>query len=161
MNDIRRDDWILAGLALLLVIALVALPWFSLTFGPFSATLNGTDAPDGWLGVLAVIAALAVIADLGVERFSPQTVIPSVGGSREMTRFVLACAAAGFVALKFLFHISNTFKYLAFGFPVVVIATAGLVFFAMRERQTAPAPAMAAPASPAPGPAGSAGPPVS
>jgi hypothetical protein len=167
IDNIRRDDWILAGLAALLIIALVALPWFSIgggSIGSFSipsVDLAATDAPDGWLGILALIASLALIADLAVDRLSPETQVPAIGGSRDMTRFVLAAAAAGFIALKFVFHIGNTFKYLGFGFPVDVILAAGLLFVALQARNAAPAPTVAPPA-PAPAePAGSAGPPVS
>jgi hypothetical protein len=159
-DNIRRDDWILAGLAVLLVIGLVALPWFTVSYLGFSASSTATGAPDGWLGLLALIAALAVIADLATERLSPQTRLPAIGGSREMTRFVLAAAAGGLVALKFLFHISLTFNNLGFGFPVDVVVAGALVYFAMQARNTAPAPTPAPARTPA-GPPGSAGPPVS
>ena len=63
-----------------------------------------------------------------------------------MTRFVLAIATAGFVALKFVFHIH--FSDFGFGFWVGVILAAGLVFVAMQARQTE----SAAPARPGPPP---------
>lgn len=135
-DSVSRDDWILAGLALLLVIALLVLPWFSISFsvGPISAsaTLTATDAPDGWLGILAVLSALALIADLGIERLSPGTALPNIGGSRTQTRFVLACVTALFVGLKFLFHIH--FSYFGFGFYVAVVLTAALVWAAFQTR---------------------------
>ena len=135
-SDVSRDDRILAGLALLLIITLLFLPWFSIsvTIGPISAsaTLTGTDDPDGWLGILAVLSALALIVDLGIERFSPGTALPNVGGSRTMTRFALACLTALFVALKFLFNIH--FSDFGFGFYVAVILTAGLVWVALQAR---------------------------
>jgi hypothetical protein len=102
LENVTRDDWIVGGLALVLAIFLLVLPWFDLSVGPFSATLTATDDPDGWLGILAVIAALAVVADLAIERLSPQTQLPAMGESRTNTRFILAIVAAGFVALKFL-----------------------------------------------------------
>src|SRR5437660_56843 len=98
LDNVKRDDWLLAGVALLLVIDLVALPWFDISVGFLSVTSTATGAPDGWLGVLAVVAAIAVIADLGVERLSPQTHLPALGGSRATTRFVLAVVCALFVA---------------------------------------------------------------
>jgi hypothetical protein len=126
----------LAGVALLLIITLLFLPWFSIsvTIGPVSAsaTLTGTDDPDGWLGILAVLSAIALIADLGIERLSPGTALPNIGGSRTNTRFVLACATAGFVALKFLFNIH--FSDFGIGFYVAVILTAGLVWVALQAR---------------------------
>lgn len=131
-SDVTRDDRILAGVAVLLVIDLLFLPWFSISFGPISITLTGTDDPDGWLGILAVLSAIALIADLGIERLSPGTTLPSVGGSRANTRFVLACITALFVVLKFLFNIH--FSDFGFGFYVAVILTVGLVWVALQAR---------------------------
>jgi hypothetical protein len=132
LDDFSRDDWILAGVALLLAIDLLLLPWFSLSAGPFSATLTGTDAPDGWLGILAVLACFALIADLGIERLSPGTALPNIRGSRTETRFVLAALAALFVVLKFLFNIH--FSDFGFGFWLGVVLTIGLVYVALQAR---------------------------
>jgi hypothetical protein len=131
-DSVSRDDWILAGVALLLVIVLLFLPWFSVSVGPFSFTATATDAPDGAFGLLAVLSALVLIADLGVERLSPGTALPNIGGSRTQTRFVLACLTALFVALKFVFNIH--FSDFGFGFYAAVILTAGLVWLAFQLR---------------------------
>jgi hypothetical protein len=131
-SDVSRDDRILAGLALLLIISLLFLPWFSLSFGPISVTATATDAPDGWLGVLAVLAAILLIADLAVERLSPGTTVPNIGGGRAQTRFILACVTALFVALKFLFHVH--FSWFGFGFYVSVVLTVALVWVALQAR---------------------------
>ena len=133
MDNVRREDAIVGGLAVLLIIVLVAFPWFSIGVGPFSFTLTATDAPDGWLGVLALIALIALIADLGVELFSPQTQVPAIADSRKMTQFVLAAAAAFFMALKFLFHIGH-FSDLGWGFWVGAIIVAVLVFLTAQAR---------------------------
>lgn len=139
LDNVKRDDWIVGGLAVLLIITLVAFPWFSLGGGSVggisipSFDYVGTDAPDGWLGILAVIALLATVADLAVERLSPQTQLPEIGGSRTMTRFVLVSAAAGFMALKFLFHIGHIGD-LGWGFWLGAILAIALVVFAMKAR---------------------------
>lgn len=137
LADVSRDDWLLAGVALLLVIDLLFLPWFSVSVsaGAFSATVTSTATgdPDGWLGILAVLAAVVLIADLAIERFSPGTALPNIRGSRTETRFVLAAATAVFLLLKFLFQISH-FSDLGFGFWVAVVLTAGLVYFALQAR---------------------------
>jgi hypothetical protein len=134
-DSVSRDDWLLAGVALLLVIDLLFLPWFSITFGPFSASLTATDAPDGLFGVLAVLSAVLLIADLAVERLSPGTTVPNIGGSRTQTRFVLACLTALFVALKFVFNIH--FSDFGLGFYAAVVLTAGLVWVAFQTRSGA------------------------
>jgi len=132
LERLSRDDWILGGVTLLLVIDLLFLPWFSVSVGPFSATLTGTDAPDSAFGILAVLAALLLIADLGIERLSPQTTLPSINGGRTQTRFVLACVTAVFVALKFVFNIH--FSEFGFGFYLAVILTVALVYLALQVR---------------------------
>jgi hypothetical protein len=132
VDNVSRDDWIVGGVALLLVIDLVFLPWFSFPF----LSVSGTSSPDSWLGILAMLAALAVLVDLAVERFSPQTHVPSMGGSRESTRFILALAVAAFLGLKFLFHIH--FSIFGFGFYFAVILTIALVYVTMQARNASP-----------------------
>jgi hypothetical protein len=132
LDGVSRDDWILAGVALLLIIDLLFLPWYSLSFGPISVSATASDAPDGWTGILAALAAAALIADLGVERLSPGTALPNIGGSRAQTRFVLACVAVGFVVLKFLFHLH--FSWFGFGFYLAVVLSAALVYVAIQLR---------------------------
>jgi hypothetical protein len=136
--DVSRDDWILGGVALLLIIDLLFLPWFSVGGGSVgnipipSIDLTATDAPSGWLGILALLALIALLADLAIERFSPQTALPNVGGSRTMTRFVLGIAAVVFLVLKFLFNIH--FSDFGFGFWLAVILSVGLVYVLMQAR---------------------------
>lgn len=139
LENMSRHDMIVGGLALFLAIGLILFPWFDFGSGPacdvVSCTSTATGSPDGWLGILAFIAALAVVADLAIERFSPQTEVPAIG-DRTNTRFVVACVAAFFVALKFLFHIH--FSIFGWGFYVIVILTAALVYFALEGRNAAP-----------------------
>jgi hypothetical protein len=137
LSNVSRDDWILGGVALLLVIDLLFLPWFSVSadFGTVSVTVTSTATgdPDGWLGILAVLVTLALIADLAIERFSPGTALPNIRGSRTETRFVLAGIVAVLLLLKFLFQISH-FSDLGFGFWVALVLTAALVYFALQAR---------------------------
>lgn len=132
LERVSRDDWILGGITLLLVIDLLFLPWFSISLGPFSASLTATDAPDGALGILAVLGGVLLIADLAMERLSPQTTLPAINGSRTQTRFVLAGVTALFVVLKFVFNIH--FSDFGFGFYLAVILTIALVYLALQVR---------------------------
>jgi len=140
VSRFTRDELIMAGIALLLVIDLLFLPWFDVTiaFGTFkeSATSTATGSPDGWLGVLAVLAALAVLADLAIERFT-SIQLPTLGGSRGTTRLALAGDAALLVGLKFLFNIH--FDLFGIGFWGAVLLSAALVWAAARARAATPA----------------------
>jgi hypothetical protein len=151
LESVRRDDWILAGVAIVLVIALLAFPWFNFGLGgPFSVDLSATDGPDGWAGILAMIAILALIADLAVERLSPTTALPAIGESRTMTRFVLAVVAAFFIFLKFVLHIhfSGLLSF-AWGFYLDVILTVALVYLAVQARRAPDVPVARPPVGPA------------
>lgn len=130
LDNVRRADWMLGSIAGLLVIDLLFLPWFDVSLGPISVTSTATGAPDGWLGVLAVIAALALIGDLAVERLAPQMTLAAIAGSRTTTRLGLAALVALFVTLKFLFHIH--FSLFGFGFWAAVVLTVALVALARR-----------------------------
>lgn len=134
LNNVSRDDWIVGGLALLLVIALLFFPWISVSIGPFTATSAGTGAPDGIFGILALLLAIALLADLGIERLSPETQLPSLGDGRLFTRMVLAVAALVCVVLKFVLHTSNV----GWGFWVTVIVAIALVVVTVRARQGQP-----------------------
>jgi hypothetical protein len=165
LDNIRRDDWIVGGLALVLAIDLLFFPWFSVSVSigslSVSASSTASGSPDGWLGVLAALAALAVVVDLALERLSPQTQVPSISGSRTTTRFVLAVVAGGLMALKFLFHIH--FSLFGWGFYLGVVLVVALVYVARQARVAdvvaPPRPREpTAPAGPAGPPAGTAGP---
>jgi hypothetical protein len=129
LDELSKDDWIIAVVALLLAIDLLFLPWFSVLGFSFSAT----DSPDGWTGILAVIASIAVLADVLIERLSPQTTLPNLGGSRTATRLRLAAAAAIFVALKFILHIH--FSLFGFGFWAGIVLAAALFYATLRLSQ--------------------------
>jgi hypothetical protein len=143
-ENARRGDWLVGGLALLLVLDLLILAWFSfggtVTVGSTSISVGGsltaTDAPDGWLGVLAVISSLLILVDLLIEQLSPQTAVPAIGGSRTNTRFVLALATAVFMALKFIFHLGS-FSNLGLGFWIGAALVIALVYFSLQARNAA------------------------
>jgi hypothetical protein len=123
-----RDEWLLAGCTLVLFIDLLALPWFEVSAGPYSVSFTATQSPDGWLGVLAVLGCVALFADLLVDRLSPHTPLPVIGGSRAMTRLLIAAVTSGLVALKFILHVH--FSLFAAGFYLAFILAIGLVVFA-------------------------------
>jgi hypothetical protein len=167
LDDVTRDEWIIGGLALLLVLDLLFLPWLSapgvsLTFhGTTIAvggqSLSGTGAPNGWLGVLAVIALIGLLADVAIDRLSPQAELPAIGGSRARTRFWLAVFAACCLGLKFILHLGSIGN-LGFGFWSCALMT-GALLYAVRPGRGADL-ASAPPHRGAARPTESSGPPV-
>lgn len=134
LESFSREEQILAGVALLLAIDLLFLPWFEVGVAGFSVSTSATQNPDGWLGVLALLAALAVIADLAIERLSPHIQLPSLSRGHGATRFLLASAAGACVGLKFLFHIH--FSLFGVGFWLAAILSIALVLLASRLHHT-------------------------
>jgi hypothetical protein len=143
VDKARREDWIVAGLALLLVIDLLELPWH--TIG--GVTISGislpsisdpaTGPPAALLGVLAVLASLAVLLDVVVEHLSPETSIPSIGGNRSLTRYLLAIAAAACIGLKFVLHLTQIGN-LGVGFWFGAPLAAALVYATRKARRDEP-----------------------
>jgi hypothetical protein len=133
LSKFVRDELILAGVALLLAIDLLFLPWFEVSVSVGSITLSasstGTSDPDGWLGVIGVLACLALVADLALERLSSAQ-LPVLGGTRAATRLALAITAAAAVAVKFILNVH--FDYFGFGFWGAVVLSVALVVLARR-----------------------------
>jgi hypothetical protein len=146
LERLSREDWIICGVAALLVFDLLVLPWFSfgatITVGSTTVSIGGSatavDAPDAFLGVLALLASAFLLADLATERLSPQTRLPTVARDRVTGRFTLACTAAGLLAFKFVLHLGR-FGELALGFWMGLLLVAGLVALTRRARLEAPA----------------------
>lgn len=140
-----RQDWIVGGLALLLVIDLLELPWHTVAGGTISGisfpsiSNPATGPPAAFLGVLAVLASLAILLDLGFEHLSPQTNLPSVAGNRRLTRYALAIAAAGLLALKFILHLTQIGN-LGVGFWFGAVLVGALVLATMQAKRDKPAP---------------------
>jgi hypothetical protein len=136
LSKFTREELILAGVAILLAFDLLFLPWFEVSIGlgslELSASSTGTGAPDGWLGVLGVLASLALVADLALERLSNAN-LPAIGATRTTTRLVLASVAAACVALKFL--LNAHFSLFGFGFWAAVVLAVALVVVARRASE--------------------------
>jgi hypothetical protein len=147
LERLSREDWTICGVAALLVLDLLVLPWFSfgatISVGSDTISIGGSatavDAPDAFLGVLALLAAAFLLADLATERLSPHTRLPTVARDRATGRFAVACTAAGLLALKFVLHVGR-FGELALGFWLALLLVAGLVALTRRARIEAPTP---------------------
>jgi hypothetical protein len=128
ISKLSREDWMVGGGALLLIIDLLFFAWHSYSFGPVSVDSSGTGAPDGLWGVLALIVAIVVLIDLGLARFSPATQIPTTQLGRDLTRAAAAGLGLLFLVIKF---ISNTGSsafgcWLGLVLGIVVVAGAWL-----------------------------------
>ncbi len=146
VQNVSRDTWIISGLALLLAISLLVFPWYHISLGPFSADAAATSSPYAIWGILALIGAIALLAYLAVEQASPQTQLPTIGGTREMTLLAIAGVTALFLVIKFFAHIGD----FGWGFFLIIVIALALGYFLLQTRAGRPVI-----------PAGTAGPPSS
>lgn len=135
-ETVSRDEWLLVGLGVLLVLDLLFLPWYGITVTAGAASVSISDTatgpPDGWLGVLALLVAIGLLVDIAIERLSPHTQVPAIGRGRAATRYALAVAAVALLALKLLFHLGSAGEL---GFWGAVVLGSGLVWVAYRLRE--------------------------
>ena len=114
---IREDAMVFLG-GILLVIGLVAFPWYTVSVGlGFSVDLVATDSPYAVWGVLALIATILLILDLAAARFRPAVQIPTTQFGRDMTRVGLCAIMLICLFVKFLDHVGD----FGWGFYIDVI----------------------------------------
>ncbi len=131
LDNVSREDWIVGGLAALLAIVLLFFPWYSISLGLLgSVDRSATSSPYAIWGLLALIASLAFIADLAVERLSPQTTLPAISDSRAETRLAIVGAITLFLVIKFVAHIGD----FGWGFYFSVVVLIALIYFALQAR---------------------------
>ena len=117
-SKLRREDWMVLGGGIVLIIGLFVFSWYSVD----GATAAATSAPYAIWGILALIVTIVIVADYALALFSPQTVLPTTKYGRDLTR-VGACALLLLLLfIKFLAHVG----WFGWGFFVDIIL-AGVV----------------------------------
>ena len=106
-SKFSREDWMVGGGGILLIIFLLVLPWFHESVAGYSASQSATSSPYAIWGILALIVSIFVYADWALATFSPQTTIPTTQLGREMTRAAAAGLAVLLLLIKLLAHTSN------------------------------------------------------
>lgn len=106
-SKLSREDWMVGGGGILLIIGLLAFPWFSVSAGPYTFTYAATSATGGIWAVLGLIVLIAVVVDLVLARFSPATQIPTTKLGRDMTRAAGVGLVAVLMIIKLISHTSN------------------------------------------------------
>ena len=119
-SKLSREDWMIGGGGILLIIFLFALPFYD----AYGFTFVATDSPASIWGVLALILTIVVVLDWALAVFSPQTSVPAPAIGREMTRTMIAAVTIVFLVIKLLLHTG----YLGWGCFVDIIVAAIVVY---------------------------------
>lgn len=119
---------IVGGLALFLAVDLLFLPWYSVNLLGLTVTFSATSSPYAIWGVLALLADVAFVVDLAIERFG-RAQLPVIGGTRATTRTALAGGTLGLMVIKLIAHASD----LGIGCWLGLVAAVALVVLCVRE----------------------------
>jgi hypothetical protein len=119
-SKLSRQDLMVGVGGLALIVGLLVFPWFSDTVFGYAYKTEATDGPGmGW-AVIAVVILFAVVLDLGLARFSPETTVPTTKYGREMTRALAVGVIIVLMVIRILWHVSD----LGWGFYVDLILLA-------------------------------------
>jgi len=119
---LSREDWMVGGGGLVLLVGLLVFPWFQATTFGYTYKTEATDGPGmGW-AVIALVILFAVVLDLGLARFSTATTLPTTKYGREMTRALAVGAIVVLMFIRFLWHVGD----FGWGFYVDVILLAAV-----------------------------------
>ena len=119
-SKFSREDWMVGGGGILLIIFLFTLPFYS----SYGFTFAATSSPASIWGIFALILTLVVVADWGLALFSPETQLPTSPLGRELTRASLAAVVVLFLVIKLLLHTG----YLGWGCFVDIIVALVVVY---------------------------------
>ena len=105
-KKLTKLNWWVIATAFLLVIDLAALPWVDVSVGPLSYTSAGIGSPDGFLGLLVLLAALAVAVDVVLARLVPSVKVAAVENfGRTKARLAASAGALALLLLKLVLHL--------------------------------------------------------
>jgi hypothetical protein len=149
-SKLSREDGMVLGGGVLLIIGLFAFAWYSVGGGSVggvalpSYTAAATSSPYAIWGILALIVTIAVVVDLALARFSPQTVIPTTQLGRDMTRVAACGLLLLLLFIKFIAHVGD----FGWGFFVDVILALLVSYGAWALAQGKASPLMRTPSTP-------------
>jgi hypothetical protein len=140
LSKLSREDWMVFGGGVLLVIGLLFFAWYSvpsLTFGPYSVggSIAAVSSPYAIWGILALIVAIIVVADLALARFSPGTKIPTTQLGRDMTRAAACGVLLLLLFIKFVAHVGS-FGYGFFLDVILALVVSAGAWFIAQGRST-------------------------
>jgi hypothetical protein len=133
-KGVTSEDLLMIGVALFLAIDVLFLPWVDFTVGQYSTLTPATGNPTPYLGVLALIAAVAFIIDLLVERMT-NIDLPRFGTGRARTRLVLVVVAVLSLLLKLVASLNHVHD-LGIGCWLGILTALALLFLVERPEPT-------------------------
>ncbi len=124
LDKLSLSDKIIAGTGIVLIIDLLFLPWHSIDIGPFSTSLTAIEERNAFLGVLALLLTIAVVAVTLVRVFKPETKLPDLPVTWDRAIFFGAAATLGLLVLKLILETD----FLGIGAWLGLLLAAGMTY---------------------------------
>jgi hypothetical protein len=124
LDKLTLSDKIIAGTGIVLIIDLLFLPWHSIDVGPFSASLTAIEERNAFLGILALLLTIALVAVTLLRVLKPETQLPDLPVSWDRATFFGAVAVLGLLLLKLILETD----YLGIGAWLGILLAAGMAY---------------------------------
>lgn len=136
INRLTKGDRIVLGAGVLLILDLLVLPWHKISLVIVDVTRTGVQSPNGFYGVVALLLALVMVAQVAVSKLTTAT-LPQLPVPWSQVHLFAGIAAFALLLLKLLVETSA----LGFGAFLGLILAAGLAFGGYTINQEAHHPA--------------------
>jgi hypothetical protein len=124
LDKLTLSDKIIAGTGIVLIIDLLFLPWHSIDVGPFSASFTAIEERNAFLGVLALLLTIVIVAATLVRVFKPETKLPDLPVSWDRAIFFGTVAVLALLLLKLVLETD----FLGFGAWLGILLAAGMAY---------------------------------
>ena len=105
LKNLSLGERIMSLAGVLLLIDLVFLPWHRIDLGIVSVNRSGLQSPNGFLGLLAALVAMAIVARVVISEFTTIE-LPRLPVSWEQADLIAAAAVAALLLLKLVLETS-------------------------------------------------------
>jgi len=105
LKNLSLGERIMSLAGVLLLIDLVFLPWHRIDLGIVSVSRSGLQSPNGFLGLLAALVAMAIVARVVISEFTTIE-LPRLPVSWEQADLIAAAAVAALLLLKLVLETS-------------------------------------------------------
>jgi hypothetical protein len=140
LKKLSLGQRIMALAGALLLLDVLILPWHRISIGigafGITASRTGVQSPNGFVGLLIALLALAVVVRIGLSEFT-SVELPALPVTWERADLIAGAAAAALVLLKLVLETS----YLSIGAWLAVPLAGGMAYGGyVRSQETAGAP---------------------
>jgi hypothetical protein len=132
LKKLSTGERVLGAAGLFLVVDLLFLPWHRISFLGISESRSAVEAPNSFLGVLALLVVVALVAHIVVREFT-SVKLPDIHVSWARADLLAAVAVAALLILK----MAMETNYLGIGAWLAMAATGVLLYGAWSlDRET-------------------------